>query len=148
MKKIILIILLSCVAFVLAFLLTKEDTTPKRALIKELNALACDLNTQDCSFDFKGKKVLVKTNLKPILALEEFKLIVENLGKYEKLNARIYGLNMYMGDMIPSFEATSLNSYEANVVLSACVLDIMRFRVEFFDGNEPIGFYFDFDLKR
>ncbi|HFZ5067542.1 TPA: hypothetical protein ACIKYB_001722, partial [Campylobacter jejuni] len=29
-----------------------------------------------------------------------------------------------------------------------CVLDTMRFRVEFMDNNKPIGFYFDFELKK
>ncbi|EOI4035927.1 hypothetical protein ACMTXK_001833, partial [Campylobacter jejuni] len=26
--------------------------------------------------------------------------------------------------------------------------DTMRFRVEFMDNNKPIGFYFDFELKK
>ncbi|KGI56737.1 hypothetical protein [Campylobacter sp. MIT 97-5078] len=133
---------------VLFVILNTTKTQGKRELISELKPLECDLNVRDCMFDFKGKKVLVKTSLKPLASLQEFELILENLGDYKKLNARIYGLNMYMGDIVPSFEKIHSNSYKANIVLSACVIDIMRFRMEFFEGEEKLDFYFDFDVKR
>ncbi|WP_139453175.1 hypothetical protein [Campylobacter armoricus] len=119
----------------------------KRELITTLYPLECDLNTQECTYNFKNKQVLVTLNPKPITALNELDLNISNLGDYKKLNARVYGLNMYMGDIVPQFKKNN-NTYYAKLVLSSCTLDIMRFRIELFDDETPLNFYFDFDVKR
>lgn len=149
MKK--LLFLAFCLVLLLTiatFFAMSEQGGKKRELIKELPPLACDLNEQECEYEFKGQKVRVEFKEKPIQALVENELFVENLGEFKHLSAKIYGLNMYMGDVVPHFERVNQNSYKANVVPSACVIDTMRFRVEFFDKEKPIKFYFDFDIKR
>ncbi|MBX1885424.1 hypothetical protein [Campylobacter peloridis] len=119
----------------------------KRELLTTLPPLQCDLNLQDCSYDFRGKQVLINLNPKPIAAMVELDLNITNLGDFKKLNARVYGLNMYMGDIVPKFKKNA-NSYHAKLVLSSCTLDIMRFRIELFNDDKPLDFYFDFDVKR
>ncbi|HBD8833005.1 TPA: hypothetical protein KLA51_001637, partial [Campylobacter jejuni] len=54
----------------------------------------------------------------------------------------------YMGEIKPKIHRLNSTGYESKIVLAACVLDTMRFRVEFMDNNKPIGFYFDFELKK
>lgn len=148
MKKILF--LGFCFVFLLAMLVffAMNKQSQKRELIKELAPLACDLSIKACEYEFKGQKVEVEFKEKPLQTLIENELIIKNLGDFKDLNARIYGLNMYMGDVVPHFERVGENSYKASVVPSACVLDTMRFRVEFFEGKKSIDFYFDFDIKR
>ncbi|EAJ1119316.1 hypothetical protein J7D62_000400 [Campylobacter lari] len=119
----------------------------KRELITTLTPLTCDLNTQECEYNFKDKKVLINLNPKPIATLNELDLNITNLGEFKKLNARVYGLNMYMGDIVPQFKKIN-NTYHAKLVLSSCTLEVMRFRIELFDDETPLDFYFDFDVKR
>lgn len=147
-KRLFLSLCLLLVLGFVAFFGIKEQGGKKRELIKELTPLPCDLNLQACEYEFKGRKVRVEFKEKPIQALIENELLVENLGEFEDLNAKIYGLNMYMGDIVPHFEQVGQNSYKANVVPSACVIDTMRFRVEFFSGEKAVDFHFDFDMKR
>ncbi len=135
MKKLLFAFFVALLLVVGAFfVLDNEPQNKRRELIKELPLLACDLNEKPCEYEFKGQKVRVEFKEKPL--------------HFSELNARIYGLNMYMGDVVPTFKKTSANSYKAAVVPSACVIDTMRFRVEFFNGKKPINFYFDFDIKR
>ena len=149
MKTLLFAFFVALLLVVGAFLvLDNEPQNKRRELIKELPLLACDLNEKPCEYEFKGQKVRVEFKENPVQALVENELVVENLGDFSELNARIYGLNMYMGDVVPTFKKTSANSYKAAVVPSACVIDTMRFRVEFFNGKKPINFYFDFDIKR
>lgn len=148
MKKLLLSLFALLLLALIAFLASSERGGKKRELIKELTPLSCDLNEKPCEYEFKGRKVRVEFKEKPIQALIENELFVENLGEYKNLSAKIYGLNMYMGDVVPSFERVGQNSYKASVVPSACVIETMRFRVEFFDKKKPVEFYFDFDIKR
>ncbi|TXE89141.1 hypothetical protein FPD38_02460 [Campylobacter volucris] len=119
----------------------------KRELITTLTPLQCDLNIQECEYNFNGKKILISLNPKPITSMSELDLNISNLGDFDKLNARVYGLNMYMGDIVPNFKKIN-NSYHTKLVLSSCTLDTMRFRIELFDDEKPLNFYFDFDVKR
>ncbi|WP_243832568.1 hypothetical protein [Campylobacter sp. US33a] len=130
------------------YLNLNTNNTQKRELITDLTPLTCDLNQQDCHFAFGDKKVFVALNPKPLASLQDLELRLENLGDYTNLKAVAYGLNMYMGDINPVFVKTSSDSYKAKVVLSSCAIDVMRYRVEFFDGNQKLDFYFDFDVRR
>ncbi len=120
----------------------------KRVIIKELTPLKCNLNETPCEYEFQGRRVRVEFKDKPILAMVENELVIENLGDFGALDMRIYGLNMYMGDITPRLKALPRGTYKANVVLSSCVVKVMRFRAEFFKGEKQLDFHFDFDIKR
>ena len=120
----------------------------KRVIIKELTPLKCNLNETPCEYEFQGRRVRVEFKDKPILAMVENELVIENLGDFGALDMRIYGLNMYMGDITPRLKALPRGTYKASVVLSSCVVRVMRFRAEFFKGEKQLDFHFDFDVKR
>ena len=74
-------------------------------------------------------------------------LKVEGLnGQYKNLNARIYGLNMDMGTIKANLENRG-NLYIGTVVLSSCVVEVMNYRLELYDGDKQLGIYIDFNLK-
>lgn len=123
------------------------DDPSKRKLITKLEPLACDLNKKSCEYIFKKQKVIVSFEPRPVPILEEIELKIDNLGEYKKLWAKVYGLNMYMGTLVPEFKKTNKN-YKARLFLSSCILDVMRYRFEFYDDEDPIGFHFDIDIKR
>ena len=148
MMKRLLFLAFTLLLALVSFFVMSEQKGKKRELIKELTPLTCDLNVKACEYEFKGRKVRVEFKEKPVQALVENELVIENLGEFKDLSAKIYGLNMYMGDVMPHFEHLNQNSYKANVVPSACVIDTMRFRVEFFEKEKAINFHFDFDIKR
>ncbi|QOR00789.1 hypothetical protein [Campylobacter sp. 2014D-0216] len=148
MKNLLIFALAIAFAISGAYFYTHMPSTgKKRELITTLTPLDCDLNQQSCEYNFKNQKVLISLTPKPIMALNELDLNITNLGNYPQLNARVYGLNMYMGDIVPRFKKIN-NTYHAKLVLSSCTLDIMRFRIELFDNEDPLDFYFDFDVKR
>ena len=127
---------------------TNSAAGKKRVIIKELTPLKCNLNETPCEYEFQGRRVRVEFKDKPILAMVENELVIENLGDFGALDMRIYGLNMYMGDITPRLKALPRGTYKANVVLSSCVVKVMRFRAEFFKGEKQLDFHFDFDVKR
>lgn len=151
MKKFAFLLLFCILAIIAAYLVANYDelipSEGKRQLITKLTPLKCDLNKQTCEYDFKGKKVGVTFSPLPVPILEEIDLKLSNLGTYKALSAKVYGLNMYMGTLVPSFEKIG-NTYTAKLFLSSCVLEVMRYRFEFFDGEKPIGFSFDIDVRR
>ncbi len=115
---------------------------------QDLKPLACDLNTKACEYEFQGRLVRVELKNKPLRAMQENEIIISNLGSFKDLNAKIYALNMYMGEISSSFQALNENEYSAKVIFSACVMDLMRYRIKFFNANKPLGFYFDVDMKQ
>lgn len=124
-----------------------DNVSKKRELIHELTPLKCDLNKTSCEVDFKGNKIIFEINPKPLRVLEESKVIIKNLPKYEKLNARLYGLNMYMGDIIAEFDYID-GVYKGDIVFSSCIESTMRYRLELFDEDTSLGIFIDFDVKR
>lgn len=143
MKKIIL------VALVLLglFFLIPNSNSKKRELIKELSPLACDLNQTECVVNYKGKDISFNIEPKPLKVLEESKIIIKNLDEIKDLNARLYGLNMYMGDIVGEFERID-NEYLANIVFSTCAENTMRYRLELFSKDKSLGLFIDFDVRR
>ncbi|EDP5989767.1 hypothetical protein FWB34_08755, partial [Campylobacter jejuni] len=93
--------------------------------------LTCDLNVKDCTYSFNNKEVLISLNPKPLQSLDVTNLKIVNLGNYNNLGIKIYGLNMYMGEIKPKIHRLNSTDYESKIVLATCVLDTMRFRVEF-----------------
>lgn len=150
-KKVILLVLFFIIIITGAYFTVNYDeifsSYRKRELLSVLTPLKCDLNKQACKYLFKGHEVSVEFSPKPVPNLEEISLSIKNLGNYKDLNAKVYGLNMYMGTLVPKFLKTGLD-YKAELFLSSCVLNIMRYRFEFFNKQEPIGFHFDIDIQR
>ncbi|RQD67049.1 hypothetical protein DZC71_06430 [Campylobacter hepaticus] len=151
MKKNIFILILIFILIFISYLiidLYMSKNTQKAIHADIATPLNCDLNIQDCKYNFKGKEVLISLNPKPLQALETIKLSIKNLGDYENLKIKIYGLNMYMGEIKPKIHKLNQTDYESQIVLASCVLQTMRFRAEFMDNDKAIGFHFDFELKR
>ncbi len=117
------------------FYVLKDRTTLNQT--DDLSPLSCDLNIENCTYNFKNREVLVSMDPKPLQSLE-----------ITNLKIKIYGLNMFMGDIMPKVNKINETDYESKLVLAACVLEVMRFRAEVFEDDKPIGFHFDFDLKR
>ncbi|MCX2682820.1 hypothetical protein OQH60_02935 [Campylobacter sp. MIT 21-1685] len=109
--------------------------------------LSCDLNKQDCAFDFQGKKVIVSFSPKPLQSLEVTHFSIKNFGDYEDLELQIYGLNMFMGTIKPKLNKINKTDYEGKMALAACTLDSMRFRAEL-KQQQQILFSFDFELRK
>ncbi|HDX3452541.1 TPA: hypothetical protein ROD35_001537 [Campylobacter coli] len=150
MKK-IFFILASGLSLLILYLIFDFYVLKDRATLNQTEALpslSCDLNVESCTYHFKDRKVLVSMDPKPIQSLEVTNLKIKNLGNYENLKIRIYGLNMFMGDIMPKVNKVNKTDYESKLVLAACVLELMRFRAEVLEDDKPIGFYFDFDLRR
>ncbi|EGD3032643.1 hypothetical protein H8327_001663, partial [Campylobacter coli] len=103
---------------------------------------------ENCTYSFKDREVLISMDPKPLQSLEITNLKIKNLGNYKNLKIKFYGLNMFMGDIMPRVTKINETDYESRLVLAACVLEVMRFRAEVFEDDKPIGFHFDFDLKR
>ncbi|MFG5142265.1 hypothetical protein, partial [Campylobacter lari] len=103
------------------FYTNSTNSGKKRELLTTLTPLTCDLNTQECEYNFKDKKVLINLNPKPIATLNELYLNITNLGEFKKLNARVDGLNMYMGDIVQLFKKFNI-TYHAKLVFSSWTL--------------------------
>lgn len=143
MKKIVFIALV----LLGLFFLIPNSNSKKRELIKELNPLACDLNKTECVINYKGKDISFDIEPKPLKVLEESKIIIKNLDEIKDLNARLYGLNMYMGDIVGEFERVN-NEYLANIVFSTCAENTMRYRLELFSKDKSLDLFIDFDVRR
>lgn len=146
MKKYIFV---ASIIFLLAFALIfyENPSIKKRELIKELTPLECDLNKTSCNSFHKNKEVVFEFEPKPLKILKETKIIIKNLPKTKDLNARLYGLNMYMGDIVSEFEMVGDN-YEGYIVFSSCIEATMRYRFELFSGDKSLGIYVDFDVEK
>ncbi|TKX32351.1 hypothetical protein [Campylobacter aviculae] len=147
MKKLLFILIFGLVLFILYitldFYISKDRTKNN-----DKSELSCDLNSKDCIYKFKDKEILISLTPKPIRSLQTIQLKIKNLGFYENLGIKIYGLNMFMGEIKPKIHPINKTDYEAQFILSACSMNIMRFRAELMDDNKPIDFYFDFELRR
>ncbi|MBT0882072.1 hypothetical protein [Campylobacter sp. 2018MI13] len=144
MKKLIFLLVIIAI---FASLFYFYPNSKKRELITTLTPLSCDLNVSECEVDYKGKKIIFDLSPKPLKTLEETKVIIKNLEDFPKLNARLYGLNMYMGDIVGEFEKID-NAYIADIVFSACTENTMRYRLELFNDNKSLDLSIDFDVRR
>ncbi len=106
--------------------------------------LKCDLNSQDCTFSFNGKQILVSAYPKPIKIFKNTAIKVSNFPFNPNLKIKIYSLNSYIGNIIPQFT----NTKDAIIInfTGKSVTDDSRFRVEFLNNDKPTGFFFDFDV--
>ncbi|MBZ7954339.1 hypothetical protein H2278_05750 [Campylobacter sp. W0018] len=146
MKKIFFILIFALILSVLYFILN-HNISKKEPRINTLKSLNCDLNINDCAYTLKDKQIIISLNPKPVKSLQNTKLLIKNLGTYENLELKIYGLNMFMGEIKPKIYQINKTDYESQFILSSCFMHTMRFRAELVDNNKSL-FYFDFDLKR
>ncbi|TKX33480.1 hypothetical protein [Campylobacter taeniopygiae] len=146
MKKLFSIIFFALILLVFYFILN-QNISKKEPHINSLKSLNCDLNVNDCAYKLKDKQIIISLNPKPIKSLQNTKLLIKNLGTYENLELKIYGLNMFMGEIKPKIYKINKTDYESQFILSSCSMHTMRFRAELLDNNKSI-FHFDFDLKR
>ncbi|MBZ7986555.1 hypothetical protein [Campylobacter canadensis] len=147
MKKIfILLFVIIFIAIVIIFY--PKQNFKKRELITELTPLECNLNKEHCFLEFNNKKIEIYFQKQPLEIMVENTLHIKNLGKIDNLNARFYGLNMYMGDIVEEFSSKNNKDYYADLVFSACAENIMRYRLELFSGEKSLNLYIDFDVKR
>lgn len=114
---------------------------------KDLKPLNCDLNIQDCIYNFKGQKIKISINPKPIKSLENININIKNLNCNKNIKLKIYGLNMYMGDIIYDINKSNDYIHDGNIMLNSSLLNTTRFRTEIFEEDKYTGFYFDFDVK-
>lgn len=116
----------------------------------DLDPLSCDLNTQNsCSINFKGQDIEFSLSPKPIYTMMPVTVRIYGLEKlnFKKPSLEIHGVNMDMGLIKADLEQRE-NGYVSNIVLSACLINIMRYRFEVLDGGKRSGLYIDFDLHQ
>ncbi|RAZ52668.1 hypothetical protein [Campylobacter hyointestinalis] len=142
MKKILLLSFVGVtLGLVFAFI-----SPAKTSKVAQSN-ITCDLNLDSCSVQKDGKTITFSFYPRPLSAMTPVTLKVEGLGgEYKNLNAQIYGINMDMGTIKAALEKRS-NIYMGSIVLSSCVVTVMNYRLELYDGDKPLGIYIDFDLR-
>lgn len=145
MKNILYVLSAIIIGALFAFIINSYDEQTQK--ISADSNITCDLNTQNCNISYKGKEIGFSFYPRPLEAMVPLTLKVEGLnGQYKNLNTRIYGLNMDMGTIKANLENKG-NLYIGTVVLSSCVVEVMNYRLELYDGDKQLGIYIDFNLK-
>ncbi|MDO5045478.1 hypothetical protein [Campylobacter sp.] len=115
-----------------------------------LTLLECDMNANfSCPVKFKGKTVNFSLSPRPVYVMQPVSMWIEGLNElnFKEPSLEIHGVNMEMGVIKAKLEKRD-NEYKADVVLSACIIALMRYRFEVLDGGKKTGLYIDFDLKQ
>ncbi|WP_141071350.1 hypothetical protein [Campylobacter pinnipediorum] len=126
-----------------------ENVLPEPTAEVYLKPLKCDLNNKKCDIVFEDKKLEFEINPKPILPMQPVIFSIKGLENfnYKNLSLEFYGLDMDMGIIKAKLKKDNDNTFSSKIVLSACVLDKMRYRFEILNNNEKTGIYIDFDIK-
>ncbi|WP_141080402.1 hypothetical protein [Campylobacter pinnipediorum] len=114
-----------------------------------LKPLKCDLNNKKCDIVFEGKKIEFELNPKPILPMQPVVFSIKGLENfnYNNLSLEFYGLDMDMGIIKAKLKKDNNGIFSSKIVLSACVIDKMRYRFEILNNDKKTGIYIDFDIK-
>lgn len=126
-----------------------SDKDPLETPISSQNSpLSCDLNKEICKVNFKGKVLTFELTPKPIFAMTPVNFEIYGLNEFGFKNPSLefYGLNMDMGKIKAKLSKNG-EKYSSKIVLSACVIDVMRYRFEILENGENTGIFIDFDLK-
>lgn len=107
----------------------------------------CDVNQNECPLLSKNGNINATLLIypKPLITMAETTFKFSGLPELKAPNVRIYGLNMEMGIIKSELEKTG-DIYTANIIISACVESVMKYRLEVLDGDKEIA-YIDFDVK-
>ena len=116
------------------FMVSKEDPPEFADVNTSLDPLKCDLNKDACEVKFNGVKLKIDISPRPIFAMRPFSFKIIN------------GKNLGLKDPNLVIDQRGDNLI-AQVVLSACVVDLMRYRFKLLDGEKETGFFVDLDLK-
>ncbi|MBZ7977951.1 hypothetical protein AVBRAN12654_04070 [Campylobacter sp. RM12654] len=132
--------------FLALFFIACDDETIDENYLN--TPLKCSINKDICEKDFKGRKISFEIINRPIRFMEETKLIIKGLPKYDNLNLKLYGLNMDMGVINAELIRLDNGDYVSEFVVSTCLLSTMRYRLELFNNDKKIKLFIDFDMKR
>ena len=113
-----------------------------------LDPLKCNLLEKACVYDFNGQKLEIDLSPRPLQIMKKTKITIKGLNyDFYDAKVRVHGVNMDMGTIIASLNKVDDNTYETSVALSACLVeDVMRYRIDLYDGNNSMNFHADFDL--
>lgn len=130
LKVVSAVFILAVILIVVAFLL---ESSAKKSIKNNENL--CLISSQICEID--DVKIYSKS---PMSSMKELSLMIENLdSSIDLIEARIYGLNMDMGEINVVFKRIDdSNNFETKVFLSACVYGEMLYKLEF---SEPFSKY-------
>ena len=120
----------------------QEDFLSSEDVGANLTPLPCDMNEQhSCG--------VVKFSLspKPVYTMQPTLVRIEGLEGFKNPSLEIRGINMDMGVIKADVEKRD-NAYISNIVLSACLINIMRYRFEVLENGKKSGLYIDFDLHQ
>lgn len=107
----------------------------------------CDVNKNECPLLSKNGNINATLLIypKPLITMAETTFKFSGLPKLKAANVRIYGLNMDMGTIKAELEKSG-SVYAANIIISACVESVMKYRLEVLDGDKEVA-YIDFDVQ-
>ena len=126
----------------------QEDFLSSEDVGANLTPLPCDMNEQhSCGVEFRGKTVKFSLSPKPVYTMQPTLVRIEGLEGFKNPSLEIRGINMDMGVIKADVEKRD-NAYTSNIVLSACLINIMRYRFEVLENGKRSGLYIDFDLHQ
>ena len=126
----------------------QEDFLSSEDVGANLTPLPCDMNEQhSCGVEFRGKTVKFSLSPKPVYTMQPTLVRIEGLEVFKNPSLEIRGINMDMGVIKADVEKRD-NAYISNIVLSACLINIMRYRFEVLENGKRSGLYIDFDLHQ
>lgn len=151
-KKVLFAVIL--IAFIGGIVLSnllsfKDDSLGKTLsqddITKNLKPLSCDLGQKPCVVKFDGKDVEISLNPLPLETMQPLYLLVKGLGEINEPNVRLTGVNMDMGTIRADLKSVGIK-HSAKVTLSACVINVMRYKLALFSGDKDLGIWVYFDL--
>lgn len=144
----LLILMLGASAYLFFKPQAQEDFLSSEDVGANLTPLPCDMNEQhSCGVEFRGKTVKFSLSPKPVYTMQPTLVRIEGLEGFKNPSLEIRGINMDMGVIKADVEKRD-NAYISNIVLSACLINIMRYRFEVLENGKRSGLYIDFDLHQ
>ena len=126
----------------------QEDFLSSEDVGANLTPLPCDMNAEhSCGVEFRGKTVKFSLSPKPVYTMQPTLVRIEGLEGFKNPSLEIRGINMDMGVIKADVEKRD-TAYISKIVLSACLINIMRYRFEVLENGKRSGLYIDFDLHQ